>query len=190
MARPKSDDKKAALLRAAARVIDTHGLGAPTALIAKEAGVANGTLFTYFANKSELLNGLYLELKREMAVAAQRGLDVEEEPREQLFRVWKNWMRWSIANPESRRAISQLAASDEITPSTREEGSRAMLKAGALIERIRAEGPMHDVPMGFIAEITDSVAGATMDYMVKDAANADDHCRAGFEALWRVVGGS
>ena len=34
------------------------GLGAPTAKIARRAGVAAGTLFTYFANKEELLNEL------------------------------------------------------------------------------------------------------------------------------------
>lgn len=189
MARPKSDDKRKAILRAAACVIDTHGLGAPTALIAKEAGVANGTLFTYFATKTDLLNHLYLELKREMAAAAQSGLAGDEAPRAQLFHVWKNWMHWAIAHPESRRAMAQLAASEEIAPTTREEGAQNMAKIGALIERIRQEGPMRNVSMEFIAEITESIAGTTMDYMVRNPTNADDHCQAGFEALWRVVGG-
>lgn len=39
------------------------GPAAPTAKIRRRAGVAAGTLFTYFANKEELLNELYLELK-------------------------------------------------------------------------------------------------------------------------------
>jgi AcrR family transcriptional regulator len=190
VARPKSDDKRNAILRAAACVIDTQGLGAPTALIAKEAGVANGTLFTYFATKADLLNQLYLELKKEMANAAQSGLSGDEEPREQLLHVWTNWMRWAIAHPESRRAMAQLAASEEISPATREEGALAMARIGALIERIRTKGPMRNTPMDFIAEITESIAGTTMDYMVRNPANADDHCKAGFEALWRVVGGT
>jgi AcrR family transcriptional regulator len=42
------------------------GLGAPTAKIARRAGLATGTLFTYFANKEKLLNELYLELKIEV----------------------------------------------------------------------------------------------------------------------------
>ena len=190
MARPKSDDKRVALLRAAARVIDAHGLGAPTALIAKEAGVANGTLFTYFATKTDLLNGLYLGLKAEMATAALGGLVEDEEPREQLLRVWTNWTRWAVANPESRRALAQLATSEEIAPTTREEAARAMSRIGGLLERARTEGPMREVSMGFVAEITDSIAGATMDYMVRDPANADAHSRAGFEALWRAIVGS
>ena len=50
-------------MEAATRFIVTHGLSAPTAGIAKEAGVANGSLFTYFETKTDLFNQLYLELK-------------------------------------------------------------------------------------------------------------------------------
>ena len=66
VARPKSDDKRGAILAAATRVIVAQGLSAPTAGIAKEAGVANGSLFTYFEKKSDLFNALYLELKIDM----------------------------------------------------------------------------------------------------------------------------
>lgn len=190
MARPKSEDKRKALLQAAARVVDSQGLGAPTALIAKEAGVANGTLFTYFPTKTDLLNQLYLELKKDMATAAHEGLAEDETLRAQLSRVWKNWMGWAIAHPESRRAMAQLAASEEVTAATRQEGSLAMVKIGVLVERVHREGPMRDVPGGFIAEITESLAGTTMDFMVKDPEHADRHCEAGFEALWRVIGGA
>ena len=56
MARPKSDDKRDAILAAATRVIAAQGLSAPTAAIAKEAGVSNGSLFTYFETKADLLS--------------------------------------------------------------------------------------------------------------------------------------
>ncbi|HEY1100163.1 MAG TPA: TetR family transcriptional regulator, partial [Myxococcota bacterium] len=70
MARPKSDDKRSAILAAAVRVLVKDGLGAATAAIAAEAGVANGSLFTYFPTKSALYNELYRELKAGMASAA------------------------------------------------------------------------------------------------------------------------
>ena len=57
-------------MAAATRVIAAEGLGAATAAIAQEAGVSNGSLFTYFETKADLLNHLYLELKTEMAAAA------------------------------------------------------------------------------------------------------------------------
>jgi len=44
MARPKSEDKRNAILAAAIPVIAEQGVGAPTAKIAQLAGVAEGTL--------------------------------------------------------------------------------------------------------------------------------------------------
>ena len=79
MPRPRSDEKRIAILEAATRVIVTQGLSAPTAGIAKEAGVANGSLFTYFETKTDLFNQLYLELKDEMASAAMKGLPGDAE---------------------------------------------------------------------------------------------------------------
>ena len=45
MARPRSEDKHQALLEAATEIVASHGLAAPTAQIARRAGVAEGTLF-------------------------------------------------------------------------------------------------------------------------------------------------
>jgi AcrR family transcriptional regulator len=56
MARVRSSEKRSAILQAAIREIAKVGLGAPTAKIARRAGVAAGRLFTCFANKRELLN--------------------------------------------------------------------------------------------------------------------------------------
>jgi AcrR family transcriptional regulator len=55
VARPKSDDKPNAILDAATRVFAGRGLtAAPTSEISKHAGVAEGTLFTYFKTKDAL----------------------------------------------------------------------------------------------------------------------------------------
>lgn len=58
MARPKSEDKKQALLDAATTAFAQSGIAASTALIARKAGVAEGTLFRYFATKDDLLNSI------------------------------------------------------------------------------------------------------------------------------------
>lgn len=187
MARPKSADKRSAILAAATRAIDTRGLGAPTAGIAEEAGVANGSLFTYFETKADLFNQLYLELKAEMASAATKDLPEPAGPREQLFHVWKNWMNWTLAFSEKRRALAQLDVSDEITPATRATAHKTMARVADLLERGRADGPMNRLPMDFVLAIMNSVAEATMDFMARDPTHAKEHCRAGFDALWRAI---
>lgn len=187
MARPLSDEKRSALMRAATRVIVTQGLSAPTAVIAREAGVANGSLFTYFETKKVLFNELYLELKAEMASAALKNLPRKASLRRQLFSVWSNWMHWTISDPDKRRAFAQLSVSDEITPETRAEGHKVMAGFAELVERCRAAGPMREASMSFVVSIMNSLAETTMDFMIQDPTNADTHCQLGFEALWRIL---
>jgi AcrR family transcriptional regulator len=187
MARPRSEDKRNAIMDAAARVIVTHGLSAPTATIAQEAGVSNGSLFTYFETKTDLFNELYLELKTGMASAALEGLRAKAELRKQVFHIWSNWMDWAVSNPEKRRALALLGVSDEISPATRAAGHKTMAGIGELLERSRAHGPLRDAPMGFAVALMNSLAEATMDFMVHDPTNAKKHCKVGFDALWRVI---
>jgi AcrR family transcriptional regulator len=60
VARPKSEDKRNAILDAATDLFAERGLAAaPTAEISRRADVAEGTLFTYFETKDDLINSLY-----------------------------------------------------------------------------------------------------------------------------------
>jgi len=123
----------------------------------------------------------------EMASAAQAGFPAEAELSEQVFHVWSNWMDWAVTNPEKRRALAQLAVSDEITPANRAAAHKSMATIGDLLERSRANGPMRNVPMGFVVMIMNSLADATMDFMIHDPNNAKNHCKVGCDALWRVL---
>ena len=174
-------------MSAAIRVIASQGLGAPTATIAKEAGVSNGSLFTYFETKADLLNHLYVELKTEMAAAALDGLPTESDIRQQVFHMWSHWLRWAASCPEKRRALAHLAVSDDITPASHQAGSQTMAGIARLLERSRENGPMRDAPLGFVAALMSALADTTIDFMIQDPANADKHCTAAFDALWRMV---
>jgi AcrR family transcriptional regulator len=187
MAKPKSDEKRSAILAAAARVIAEHGLGAPTALIAQEAGVANGSLFTYFETKADLFNQLYLDVKSEMASVSLKGLPANADIRKQMFHFWTHSGAWAMANPEKRRALAQLGVSDEITPESKEAGHKTMAGIAALFERSRADGPLRHAPMAFVVAMINAVGDATMDFMIHDPANAKKHSRAGFDSLWRML---
>jgi AcrR family transcriptional regulator len=187
MPRPKDEDKRKAIMEAAIRVIAVQGLSAPTMKIAEEAHVANGSLFTYFATKADLLNQLYLELKAGMVSASLDGLPAGADLRKRMFHVWSNWMEWAVSNPEKRCALLQLSVSDEITPATRTAGPKTTMGIAELMQQMRASGPMHNAPMPFVASIMNALAEATMDFMIQDPANAKKHCKAGFNALWRAI---
>jgi len=175
-------------MAAATRVIAAQGLSAPTAVIAREAGVANGSLFTYFETKADLFSQLYLVLKTGMAAASLAGLPAEAPLREQSSRLWSNWMRWATSNPGKRRALALLSVSGDISQETRAASHEVMAEVAVMLERARAGGPMRDAPMEFVLAIMNSLAETTMDFMASDPAGADERCQAGFDALCRVLG--
>lgn len=187
MARPKSDAKRRAIMDATVRVIVQQGLSAPTAVIAREASVANGTLFTYFETKADLFNALYLELKDRMATAALEGVSPKAKLRDQFDHLWSNWTRWAVEYPDHRRALAQLGVSDNISPATRAASHRTMAPLAQILEHARAKGPLRDSPMPFVVSLMNAMAEATMDFMVSDPSRADQHSHAGFEALWRAL---
>jgi len=187
MPRPRSVEKRTALLEAATRVIVMQGLSAPTAGIAKEAGVPNGSLFTYFETKTELLNQLYIELKGQMAAAALNGLPSRAPHRERFFHIWRNWTTWAVTFPDKRHVLAQLSVSSEITAESRARGHRMMAELAELADQSRANGPMSKAPLGFVLAIMNSVAEATMEFMTQDARNAKKHCKEGFDAIWRMI---
>jgi len=190
MARPRSDDRRNAILSAATRAIASQGLGAATATIATEAGVSTGALFLYFDTKATLLNELYVGLKAEMGAAATAGLAGESAPRAQIRHLWGQWLRWATTNPEKRRALAQLDVSDEITPEAHRTVAEAQTGMAELLERLRADGPMQDAPLGFVLTLTSAIADVTMDAMIREPAQADAHSRVAFDALWRVLAGT
>jgi AcrR family transcriptional regulator len=187
MARPRSDEKRSAIMAAAIHVIAAQGLGAATATIAKEAGVSNGSLFTYFETKADLLNQLYIELKTEMALAALDGLPTESDFHTQMLSLWSHWMRWATSWPEKRRTLTHLGVSDVITSESHQAASQTMAGVAKLLERSRENGPMRDAPLGFVVVLMNALADATIDFMIHDPVNADKHSMAGFEAMWRML---
>ncbi len=95
MARPKSEDKKQALLEAATQAIAQSGIAASTAVIARNAGVAEGTLFRYFATKDELINTLYLHLKQDLCQSMIMELDRSITDAKMMTRfIWNSYISW------------------------------------------------------------------------------------------------
>lgn len=189
MARPKSEDKRNRLMAAATRVIAARGLSAPTAAIARAAGISNGLLFTYFETKAELYNTLLLELRSELAKALLRGLPNKASQRDQLSHLWGNWMRWATRYPEKRRVSELLAVSNEITPVTRAAVDQTMIEIMGITERARSKGPMQDAPLAFVTALLSAISDATMNFIAENPGSADEVSLFGFDAVWRVLAG-
>ncbi len=94
MPRPKTGDKRAAILRAATKTIAEDGIGASTARVVRAAAVAEGSPFRYFPDKDKLLNELYRELKLDMRSAMIAGFPVTGSLRKRVQHVWNAYVSW------------------------------------------------------------------------------------------------
>src|SRR5260370_34904974 len=145
MARPKSEDKRNAILDAATRVFAERGLSAaPTSEISKRAGVAEGTLFTYFETKDALINALYRSIKLELADAMMSGFPRKKNVRTRLRHVWDRHVNWGIANPKQRKVLAQLTVAVVLTKDAKAAGKLPLIHFQTLI---REALDMHVVPV-------------------------------------------
>lgn len=189
MARPRSEDKRNAILEAATAVVAGHGVSAPTARIAKLARVAEGTLFTYFDNKDALLNQLYLDLKSDLRGAMMAGYPSAERAAVRARYTWDRYVDWGVAHPLKRRAMSQLAVSDRITAQSRELGNIAFAEVNALMLESVAGGVLKDQPPSFVGAIMGSLAETTMEFITREPESAERYKKAGFDAFWAALAG-
>jgi len=187
MARARSPEKRSAILEAAVHEIAEAGLGAPTAKIAKRAGVAEGTLFTYFANKEDLLNQLYLELKGEAYERINASFPPKTSLRQRTWHVWSSYLEWAIEYPEKRKASVQLNVSDVVTAETRARTARVRGMIDATIEELEARGPLKGLPVGFAAAMMSAMQEATMNFMLKHPKQKKELMERAFEVYWHAL---
>lgn len=185
MARPKSDDKRNSILAACQAVIARDGINATTADIAKEAGIATGSLFTYFPTKTELLNELYVVLKTEMTDALTNKLSGESN-KEKLHNGWAAWTDWAALNTEKHIVIELLRNSDQLTDESRAFGDAAIKPVFDLINANIVRQDAH-YPNDFLYELIDAISIKTMDKMAVQPDKAAEYREAGFETVWKII---
>lgn len=189
MARPRSEDKRNAILAAAVKVMAELGAGAPTSKIAREAGIAEGTLFTYFATKDELLNQLYLEVKATLHEAMMQGFPHGASLRERVRHVWHAYVHWGALDVARRRVMQQLSVSAAVLPATRAKGAEAFCAVSEMIAESVSNGMLRDQSPDFAGAIMSSLADMTIDFMLAHPDQEETYCEAGFVAFWNAIGG-
>jgi AcrR family transcriptional regulator len=187
MARARSPKKRSAILQAAVEEIAKVGLGAPTAKIARRAGVASGTLFLYFANKEALLNELYVELKSEVYARINLNFPHKGNLERRARHVWSSHLDWALQFPEKRKVSTQLYVSDVITPETRARTAGERGAVDATLAELGRRGALRGLPAGFAGATMTAMQEATMDFIAKRPKEREELLQRGFQVFWRAL---
>ena len=188
MARPKSEDKRRAILDAAARIFAERGVSeSPTSAISKAAGVAEGTLFTYFKSKEELMNALYLDFRREYV---ERIADFPRKGsvRSQLRYLWDEFLAIGTENPARLRVQTRLRASGKLFREN-ETPIPAILEMMKTIRKAAGSANLRSVEPEYVVLLMRSMAEATIEYIAAHPESKKECWEAGFLVFWKGLSG-
>ena len=116
--RVKDDQKEALLFAGTLALVSRVGLsGLTVPLIAKQSGVATGTVYVYFKSKDDLIRALFKDVKHRFASNLFAGHQPGKPVKESLRALWENGLRYMATHYEEQIFREQFNAS----PYRREE---------------------------------------------------------------------
>lgn len=150
----KIENKRDRILLAAKRLFVQQGFhSTPTSAIAKEANVANGTLFHYFKTKEDLINVLYSETQRSYSIIATAGVNDEKTIKRKVRLFWYNTVKWALNRPQDFLLLQQYNNSPFISQLTKKEPPEYIGFHYDLIDEGKLKGILKDIPTDLMYQL-------------------------------------
>jgi AcrR family transcriptional regulator len=185
--------KREQILQTALELFAVEGLAVPTAKIAKKAGVANGTLFNYFSTKQDLIDALYLTLKKEVAqLLLAGGADKAKSLKESSFIVWNSYVRWAITNPLKRKVMNLFKTAHVLSPKILAKADDIFKPLHKLVQNGMKRGEVMNLGLDYWYQIKAAQIGVSIDQALgrnRKGKALEAHILTGFEIYWKGVAG-
>jgi AcrR family transcriptional regulator len=189
VSRPRSEAKRNAILAAAIRVFAKEGLSAPTSAVSREAGVAEGTLFIYFPTKGQLVDAVFRDIRVELATAILSSFPRKKDVRTRVLHIWDRFVDWGVEHPEAHWVAIQMIARSDLKPNHSEAEKAVRAEFEAIHHSLREQKLGTNLPPELFQAALDAMAEMTIQMIQRKPELAASYRRAGFELLWRGVGG-
>ena len=164
----KIEDKRERILLAARRLFVKQGFhNTPTSAIAREASVANGTLFHYFNTKEELINTLFKETNKSYFTIATAGVDYEKNVKRKFRLLLYNTVKWAMNRPQDFLFIQQYNNAPFISQLTQEEKSEHSGFYYDLIDQGKAKGLLKDIPTDLMYQLITYQVYGIINYLFR-----------------------
>src|SRR5258708_23313779 len=118
--KPRDENKIADICRATLHLVKEKGLsGITMGQIAKEAGLATGTVYIYFTSKDELINSLFTTCRKGSAAIYFKDFDPAAPFRTGFRTIWMNIFPHPMERFEEAIFLEQCMHSPFITAGSR-----------------------------------------------------------------------
>ena len=181
--------KRAAILEAALALFAAQGVdGTPVPAVAQAAGVAAGTIYTYFPSKEALVNALYREWKSELLADLTRDFPLTATPRAQFGYLWRALARFQARAPKAFAFLEMHHHAPYLDQESQELAKTIDAFVGRFVDAAAAQGALK--PLG--PELTVALVMGAFTGLVKHRdlgrLPVDDTVLAkAEEALWDAV---
>jgi AcrR family transcriptional regulator len=141
MARHRDYQKIEQIFESTLKLVLERGFaGLKMADVAKEAGLATGTVYIYFKDKDDLINQLYLFLKRRKTIMFLKGIDQNEDFQTVIRKVWFAYFEVTQQNANESAFLEQYYRSPFLKSNVKEESQQLLKPIYDLLERGVKEG--------------------------------------------------
>jgi AcrR family transcriptional regulator len=188
MSRPRSDAKRQAILDAALQVFAERGIAnSPTWAISKAAKVAEGSLFTYFESKDDLMGELYRELRREFSRHLE-DFPHDGDAKTRLRFIWDKYLDLGAKHPDHLKVLTQLRTSGKLFKENEAPVS-------AFIDLLKAthdavEGSeLEAAPPDLLVLMLRSQAEMAIEFIQANPEHAETCREVGFRMVWMGLTG-
>lgn len=141
-------DKKEQIILAAMGLLSERGVQAtPMSAIAKAANTGMGTIYNYFTTKEELINAIYLYIKRSEIHLIANAQDENASLKARFFSFYTSFINFYFKFPECFAFMDQFHSSPIITEETRIAGQQDFLPVIALIQQGQQDGIIKSIDL-------------------------------------------
>lgn len=163
--------------------------GTPMSLIVKKTTLSNGALYHHFKSKEELIRELYIYIKQGYLSELEKNFEAEEGTKEQLLRIWKNSIIWSMNNPKEQFFINMFVNS-KYNDETMKKFSQVSMEFLNNVFNRGLKGGILDDNLG-LEYIKSYMYGATQGvrgYLkYNKEENLEDFLNKVFESFWKSI---
>jgi AcrR family transcriptional regulator len=161
-------NKKELIINAALNLFVENGFhGTATSKIAKEAGVANGTLFHHYKTKDELILALYLDINTRLTEYIQTNASKDKSFELTFKSLFTNTLEWAQEHPQEFYFIQQFHNSPFLSLVSREELMRQTKPHLEMIDDGIKNKVLKPLPSEFLLSLINSHIYGINQYMSK-----------------------
>jgi AcrR family transcriptional regulator len=187
--RLKDDDKYERIFNSAVESINELGLsGTSISKIAKKANVSAATIYIYFENKEDLLNKVYLGVKKDISEATFKHFHDDLEPYEAFRMAITNFAKFLSKNTAHLLFLTQFGNSPLINNLSQQEGFSLFHPIYSLFEKGKQQQLFNDVDIKLLVIYT---FHPVMDYLkscLPDNHSIDQHMiQTIIDMSWQAV---